>query len=423
MVCGVTFLAVAEGLWLAAPLAPDWQLQDVDLNLPIYSGGYLLVLAGFLSLMRDIRRLQVRDRQSISDERAGAEAARLQEERLQVALDELKRVQATLRHERDFVRGILETNEVLIFTIDLEDGRIMMFNKGAEHLTGYSRDEVMGRRYREVFLAPEDRAAAVQLRQDIKAGRASAVGGHEHFIITKSGERRRISWKYTLCCDEQGQPTHIAVFGHDVTRQREMLSSLEQAKADLERANAELQRLAVTDDLTGLANRRLAATFFEREILRSRRSGSPLGVVLMDLDRFKGINDTYGHEAGDAVLKCVGQVLRGRLRGTDIVARYGGDEFLMVLPDTGAEGAALLADEIRRLIQNTPVAHGELRIAVTGSFGLAMLEAGQSLTIDQLVRRADEAMYRAKKTGGNRITTWGSPSAAEVEAGLAAGAE
>jgi len=422
MVCGVTFLIMGEVLWLADPLAPDWGLRDADVDLPVYSGGYLLVLAGFLALMRDIRRGQVGDRQTASDERARAEASRLQEERLQVALDELKRVQATLRHERDFVRGILETNEVVILSTELEDGRLVVFNKGAEHLTGYSREEVIGRPFREVLLAPEDRAAMVQWREDILAGRRSPVGGLEQFVVTKSGERRLISWKYTVCHDEQARPTHLAAFGSDITRQREMQERLEQAKADLERANAELERLAATDYLTGLVNRRLAATLFEHEMVRSRRGGSPLAVILLDLDRFKAINDTHGHEAGDAVLKDVAQTLKGRLRATDIVARYGGDEFLLVLPDTGREGAAFLAEEIRQLVQRTPIRHGEVQLTMTSSLGLAVAAPGQFLSIDELVRRADEAMYRAKKLGGNRVATWDSPVEAEVAPGLVTGA-
>lgn len=419
IVCGLTFLVMAEVLWLTSPLAPDWRLRDADLHLPAYGGGYLLVLIGFLLLMRDMRMTQVRDRQATSDERARAEAARLQEARLQVALDELNHVQNELRRERDFIRGIIETNDVLIISIDLDDDRLTMFNKGAEQLTGYTRAEVIGRQYREIFIAPEDRAKVVQTREDIKAGRLDDVGSQEHVILTKSGARRRISWTYTVSHDDQGRATHMAAFGRDVTEQRQMQESLERAKADLERANVDLERLATTDYVTGLINRRLATALFEREVVRSRRACTPLAAILMDLDRFKAINDTYGHEAGDAVLKGVAPAIAARLRTTDIVARYGGDEFLLVLPDTDVPGAELLAEEVRRLVQRTPVKHGAAELAVTVSLGLAMLEPGQHLTVDQLVRRADEAMYRAKKLGGNRVAVWGAPAEADVASGLA----
>jgi diguanylate cyclase (GGDEF)-like protein len=214
----------------------------------------------------------------------------------------------------------------------------------------------------------------------------------------------------------------MAAFGCDVTEQRQMQESLERAKADLERANVDLERLATTDYVTGLINRRLASALFEREVVRSRRACTPLAAILMDLDRFKAINDTYGHEAGDAVLRGVAPAIAARLRTSDIVARYGGDEFLFVLPDTDVPGAELLAEEVRRLVQRTPVKHGAAELAVTVSLGLAVLEPGQHLTVDQLVRRADEAMYRAKKLGGNRVAVWGAPAEADV-AGAPASAE
>jgi diguanylate cyclase (GGDEF)-like protein/PAS domain S-box-containing protein len=379
LVGGLILLLVGELLRLDVPLVPAWTVGDATIYLPAYGGGYLLVLAGFLSVMHDARR--ARD---------------------------------AICGERDFIQGIIETSEVFIMGLSLDDGRILMFNKGGERITGYSRQEVVGRLYREVFLAPEDRAEAIRIREAIRTGGLQEIGDHEHRIITKSGESRLISWTYTVCHDHAGRQVQVVAFGHDVTEQRQMQDRLEKAKTALEEANKELHRLASTDYLTGLTNRRLAMTLLDREIVRARRHRAPLSVILMDLDGFKAINDTYGHEAGDEVLKHVAQLLSRRLRATDIVARHGGDEFLLLFPETGPAEAPLLADIVQGLIRENPFTWHGAQIPLAASLGLAACDIGRNLTPDELVRRADEAMYRAKRAGGNRVETWNCPAPAET---------
>jgi diguanylate cyclase (GGDEF)-like protein/PAS domain S-box-containing protein len=369
---GVALLLVGELLRLDDALTSARKLGNLIDYLPAYSGGYLLTLVGFLSVMRDVRRGQ-----------------------------------HALRGERDFIRGIIETNEVLIIGMSLEDGRIVMFNKGAERVTGYSRQEVLGRPYREVFLAPEDRSEAVCFREAIRSGRHQGVGVREQYVIVKSGERRLISWTYTVCREEGERQARLAAFGRDVTEQRQMQERLEKTKADLERVNRELDRLASTDYLTGLVNRRLAATLLDREAARARRYGTALSVILMDLDGFKAINDAHGHEAGDAALKHVARLLGRRLRAADVAARYGGDEFFLLFAETGVAGASLLAETVRDLIEGSSLMWQGSRIPVTASIGLAVCGAGQQMSPHDLIRRADQAMYRAKRLGGNRVATWG----------------
>lgn len=376
---GLILLLVGELLRLDDPLLSARKLGDILAYLPAYSGGYLLTFVGFLSVVRDVRRGQ-----------------------------------NALRSERDFIRGIIETNEVLIMGLDLEHGRIIIFNKGAERITGYRRQEVLGRPYREVFLAPEDRPEAVRVREGMRSGRLREVGVHEHHVIIKSGERRLISWTYTVCHEESGRQAHVVGFGHDVTEQRQMQQRLEKAKADLERANQELDRLASTDYLTGLINRRLAETLLDREVVRMRRQRTALGVILMDLDGFKAVNDTHGHEAGDAALKHVARLLGRRLRATDVAARYGGDEFFLIFAQTGAAGAASLAEVVRDLIEKNPLVWQGTQVPLAASLGLAACEAGEFVVAEDLVRRADEAMYCAKRLGGNRVATWGCQEPAEA---------
>jgi len=317
-----------------------------------------------------------------------------------------KAVQNTLQHERDFVRGIIETSELCIIGISLADGRITMFNHGAELITGYRADEVLGRPYVETLIHEDERPAAFARIEAIRATPGAAVSTSERLIVTKAGESRRIAWTDNVSRDEADRPAFVVKFGRDVTAERQMQNSLQQTKADLEKANAELAHLATTDYLTGLINRRQADLLFDHEIARTRRSRKTLAVILMDMDHFKMVNDTYGHEAGDAALRHVASEMRRRLRAGDIVARYGGEEFLILLPETDVAPACRLTETLCRRIEASPLTWGDAQIQLAASFGVAVLKPGQDTHPDVLVRMADEAMYWVKHLGGNQVASW-----------------
>jgi diguanylate cyclase (GGDEF)-like protein len=167
-------------------------------------------------------------------------------------------------------------------------------------------------------------------------------------------------------------------------------------------AIAELR--AATDALTGLPNSRAARDTVKQMVAHATRSQSPLAVALLDLDHFKAINDTYGHGHGDEVLALVADVMRSTLRDSDFVGRYGGEEFLILLPDTGCSGAAAALAKVRAAIAN--IAMVQVDRAITASIGVAVLPEDGSVA-DTLVRNADRALYAAKSKGRNRVETAG----------------
>ena len=185
----------------------------------------------------------------------------------------------------------------------------------------------------------------------------------------------------------------------------------------LREGRAELERLSVTDELTGLANRRRLTTELEREIQRSDRHARAVAVLMLDVDRFKHFNDTYGHPAGDAVLKRLAHILRDSTREVDTVARYGGEEFLVILPETAAAGAALVAERIRTSTERdrfTPDA-GSAEISVTVSIGYAVFPE-HARTPETMIEAADQALYRSKEGGRNRVTSAEGPRAESPKA-------
>lgn len=170
----------------------------------------------------------------------------------------------------------------------------------------------------------------------------------------------------------------------------------------LTQQNLALEQLATTDPLTGLANRRHLLELLDHEMARHRRSNQPLTLLLLDIDHFKTVNDTWGHLAGDRVLRQLGELLRLGLRGADLAARYGGEEFLLLLPETAGEGARHIAEQLRARIAGSPTALEDGRhLDITVSIGLACLQPGDEVA--SLIDRADTALYRAKHEGRNRV--------------------
>jgi diguanylate cyclase (GGDEF)-like protein len=168
-------------------------------------------------------------------------------------------------------------------------------------------------------------------------------------------------------------------------------------------AREHLNEVATRDSLTRLLNRRAFIPMMQHERERAERSGKPFSVILTDLDRFKRVNDTWGHDAGDQVLRETANRLADGLRQQDVLCRWGGEEFLVLLPETDAKGAIEVAEKCRRIMAEKPIMMGDISHPQTVSLGIATFNSNES--VDDLVIRADKALYQAKENGRNRVET------------------
>jgi len=209
----------------------------------------------------------------------------------------------------------------------------------------------------------------------------------------------------------QPVPEGVLIMSFDVTLQVRAENVLRDANVQLEQlvqertralhdANAELEKLVETDSLTGLYNRRHFDERLKQEIARSRRHETPLAIAMLDLDHFKTINDSYGHDVGDCALRSFANLLRAQARSTDSICRFGGEEFVLLMVSTGEQEAVGYATRIRTAVENMPIVCKDTKLSLTCSIGIAVLSA-KMRDADQLLKCADSALYQAKNSGRN----------------------
>jgi diguanylate cyclase (GGDEF)-like protein/PAS domain S-box-containing protein len=268
------------------------------------------------------------------------------------------------------------------------EGVVQIFNPAAEKLLGYSANDVVGS-LNIASIYPDLKSAqrVKRLLYSDLHGAFGAVEGYEATLVTSDQKTVPVRLSAAIIDEEEG--TSIGFF-HDLTERY----NLEQ----------QLHKLSITDELTGLYNQRHFYKVLARELNRAKRYKHELSLICFDLDNFKQINDQLGHLEGDRILKKVGTLLRKALRLSDVGVRYGGDEFMVILPDTGIEAAAKTAERIRTMFnkkcQYSPEHDNATEYCVSMSLGVT--ETNGTEKPDQVVQRADLAMYQAKSSGGNR---------------------
>jgi len=276
------------------------------------------------------------------------------------------------------------------------------------------RDQRVSRSAALVVIHGEDLGRKYDLQgKDLTIGRSSksdipidqdSVSRH-HARVFHDGSRVMVedlkSTNGTFVNDEQIDEEHRLKNNDLIKVGRTILKFI--ASNNIEAAyHDEIYRLTTVDGLTQVSNRRYFEDTLDRELSRCRRYHRSLSLVMVDVDHFKKINDTWGHLAGDAVLKEVATTIRGRIRREDVIARYGGEEFALLLPEIDLKGAVAMAEKVRKLVEKHRFVFDDQQIPVTVSCGVASL-AKKNETGPALVKRADEKLYQAKDTGRNRV--------------------
>jgi len=226
-------------------------------------------------------------------------------------------------------------------------------------------------------------------------------------------DRRFVDVRMTLISGNKSGTNCSLLILRDITKRKNIEDSLNKANQELEKRIHEIQILqtqlkeeSIRDPLTRLYNRRYMEDALQREFAHATRDGYPVSIIMADIDHFKKVNDTYGHSAGDEVLVQLSQLFMANFRMEDIVCRFGGEEFLIVMPETSAETAFLRIDALRRLLETTKLNLTSVSLQITLSAGIAVYPLEGS-TIEEVVHKADQAMYRAKSEGRNRVVAGG----------------
>jgi diguanylate cyclase (GGDEF)-like protein len=200
-----------------------------------------------------------------------------------------------------------------------------------------------------------------------------------------------------------------AVFSGDEIRLLQTIGDQYSAAIERARLYEEAERMATLDALTELFNRRYFFELAHQEFERACRYKHPISVIMLDIDLFKNVNDTYGHLVGDQVLKTIAERCQSVLRSSDKIGRYGGEEFVIILPETSIEMAVKTANRIRMIVSDRPILVENAKISTTVSLGVSSMNAECNLTLEQVLDQADQALYRAKQSGRNRVYMWSDP--------------
>ena len=280
----------------------------------------------------------------------------------------------------DFFKEAVNSLNLGVCFLD-NNKKITYWNKGAENLTGFSEKEINGKKF---GLAKEECPIAGTL----KDGNQRETEAH---IKHKGGKKVHVSVRITPIRDENEKITGATLMFHDISSQIVLINRIR-----------ELERSASFDFLTGLPNRRM----FERNLVarfeEMQRNNKTFGVIFMDIDNFKLINDNYGHDVGDMVLKMVAQKVGGTLRPYDTLGRWGGEEFVILVPYVSKEQLHAVASRLRSMVERASVFTGESVVKVTLSIGATIATSQDS--VQSIIKRADNLMYFSKNTGRNKVT-------------------
>jgi diguanylate cyclase (GGDEF)-like protein/PAS domain S-box-containing protein len=287
-------------------------------------------------------------------------------------------------------------NTLAAVAITDPQGVVEYVNPAFEQITGYRRSEVL----RRPLVLKGVAAALSEMPAEMRA--LLSAGGHWQGEIENrrlDGEPFFVDLAVSPILDRQGQVANIIWTQHNITERKRLEQRVKEA-------NRELAALAIKDALTGVYNRRYLETSLHNEVCRARRYRLAFSLLMMDVDRFKELNDRFGHAFGDFVLKTVAWLIRQASREPDILTRYGGEEFCLLLPNTDREGSRYFGERIRTVVANHLFQADGQSAQVTISLGAATLGDPEVEDAHDLLERADRALYRAKGRGRNTLCLW-----------------
>ncbi len=303
-------------------------------------------------------------------------------------------------------RYLFEQTHDAVFMIDLV-GRYLAVNQRAADMLGYSVSDIMA-------LSLTDISARIDQTLDI-AERLLAgehIPHHESLMRKKDGSVLPVEMYLELVRDEHGAPQFVQIVARDISERKQAENELKSANeqlnthiAEIEQLQVELREQAIRDPLTGLYNRRYLSEILKREVAHAEKGKTNLSIIIADIDHFKQINDLHGHQAGDCFLVEIARLTKSLVRASDLIFRYGGEEFIFVLPDSAVDAAQKRAEEIRQRIETFVLQYNGKELTSTISLGVACFP-GHGSDAEELTIKADQAMYHAKQTGRNRVVVW-----------------
>lgn len=328
------------------------------------------------------------------------EQVRRRTEDLEAALRENEKVTRALRESEAKFRGLVSQSLVGIAII--ENGKFSYTNPKFDEIFGYSADEIARLGPLDIAIEDDRPLVAEQLRKRL----SGAVERVDYVFRGRCKGGAVIDIEIHSSAMEIGGALAIISLAMDITERT-------RAERDVQALQEQLREQSTHDALTGLYNRRYLDETLGRGLILAQRHGHAVSVIMGDLDHFKSINDQYGHLAGDEALRVFGMLMKRHARGSDIYCRYGGEEFLLVLPGMEARAACERAERLRREIAMTPVMFGATCFVVTASFGVASFPL-HGRSDDELIAAADKALYAAKEGGRNQVQSYAEVSASSA---------
>ncbi len=278
------------------------------------------------------------------------------------------------------------------------DGRFLKVNAAAGRLFGFTEADLLKRDFQSITYPP-DLDADLDQMQALLAGDTTDYEMEKRYV-RPNGEIVWAQLDVALARHDDGTPRCFVSQIQDINPRRALMSELDLRRRELEDANRKLIQLAALDPLTGMLNRRALRQRLDEEMANAVKAGTPLAFVMVDVDHFKDYNDRHGHLQGDVALKQVAHCLKGAARGGDTVGRFGGEEFMLLLPQTGEKDAFSVAERVRTRVATSK----DLRWPLTVSAGVHVFQPeGVAIPVDRPIAQADVALYKAKQLGRNRV--------------------